>query len=592
MTAPTVVEQTHAVTDGERAAGPSGGRLWPTVAVCVVGLVMFALAVARSAHNLSNIDGISYISIARQYAGGHLHDAVNAYWSPLISWLAAPLISAGVGDLTAVAVVSAAAALLGTVVGAAFVWRVTRHHTVATALFAVIAVVFYAGSIPSLTPDVLVVTWTTCFAYALYRVDEALTAGRRVWLAAAVLGAVCAAGYVTKLFLVPVIVVTVAVCLALRLLVGPDGPARRRLLAATGVALLVSIVLAAPWVAAMTWKYGELTIGSSFSVNMTAKFDPAQAGGPAVVDAPLWAPPNDRAVSFGEDRTFQVGGDREKVHEPIVSRVRYYAEQRVLAMPHYLEKISSIAPWAVAIMITSTLVLLLRRGGGTLRAPLVVLNVAFWVYFLGYAGVTTAERAGGNSRYYWPLLTLSTLAACIVLPYVWDRFARSGNRWQRGVAAAVVVLLPLSALWQHGAGRGEPFSAADSTSGLSYLVEDAPPPALEVVAQDLAEIVEPGSRIVGGNYRATLRLAFYLHAQAYGRAEQGYDVADPSFVAKLDDAGIDYYLSFTPSGVAPPDLSALGTTVWSSTAPVTCSDILGAVVESCRLDLVDLNDDA
>ncbi|GEK21636.1 ArnT family glycosyltransferase [Cellulomonas xylanilytica] len=592
MTAPAVVDEAHAPADDARPDAPARGRLWPTVVVCVVGCVLFALAVARSAHDLNNIDGISYISIARQYAGGHLHDAVNAYWSPLISWLAAPLLLAGVGDLTAVTVVSAVAAVLGTVVGAAFVWRVTRRHTVATALFALVATVFYAGSVHSLTPDVLVVSWTTCFVYALHRLDDALTAGRGVRLAAAVLGAVCAAGYVTKLFLVPVILATVGICLVVRLLAGPDAAARRRVLAATGVALVVALALSAPWVAALTWKYGEPTIGSSFSVNMTAKFDPAQAGAPAVVDAPLWAPPNDRAVSFGEDRTFQVGGDRDEVDEPLASRVRYYAEQRLLAMPHYLEKIRSIAPWAVVTMLACTATLVLRRGGGSLRPPLVVLTVTFWVYFLGYAGVTTAARAGGNARYYWPLLTLSALAACVALPYLWTRFVGTGSRWRRVVAGAVVAVLPLTVLWQHGAGRSEPFSVADTTAGLGYLAQEARPPALEEVADDLAGIVEPGSRIVGSNYRATLRLAFYLHGQVYGRAEQGYDVADPSFRARLDDAEIDYYVMFSPAGVEPPDLTALGETVWSTTSDVTCSDTLGAVVESCRLDLVDLRDDA
>ncbi|UZN01915.1 ArnT family glycosyltransferase [Cellulomonas sp. S1-8] len=590
MTAPTIVARPTAHHDDDRAV--RRGRLWPTLVVGAVGVVLLVLVVARSAYDLNNIDGISYISIARQYAAGHLHDAVNAYWSPLVSWLAAPLVRAGVGDITAVVAVNAAASVLGTAVGVAFVWRVTRGHTVATALFATVAVVFYAGSAHALTPDVLVVAWTTCFVYALLRVDEALAAGRPVVLDATLLGAVCAAGYVTKLFLVPVVVVGLALWLALRL-AGGDGAARRRLLAASGVALLVGLALSAPWVAALTWKYGELTIGSSFDVNMSAKFDPAQSGGPTVTDAPLWAPPNDRAVSFGEDRTFQVGGDAaDEPGQPLGERVGYYLDQRVLALPHYLEKIRSIAPWAVATMIVCTVALVLRRGGGTLRAPLVVLAVTFWVYFLGYAGVTTAARAGGNSRYYLPLLILSTLAACVALPYLWDRFARGARAPQRVVAVALVALLPVSVVWQHGGGQGPPFSVADSTRGLDYLLDEAEPPAIQLVAQDLAEMVEPGSRIVGSNYRGTLRLAFYLHGQVYGRAEQGYDVADPAFRAKLRDADIDYYLMFTPAQADPPDLTALGPTLLSTTAQTTCTDDLGAVVQSCRIDLVDLRDDA
>lgn len=34
-------------------------------------------------------DGVSYIEIANNYAQGHWHDAINAYWSPLFSWITA-----------------------------------------------------------------------------------------------------------------------------------------------------------------------------------------------------------------------------------------------------------------------------------------------------------------------------------------------------------------------------------------------------------------------------------------------------------------------------------------------------------------------
>src|SRR5687768_6759202 len=43
-----------------------------------------------------NPDGVSYLSIASKYLAGHFGDAVNAYWSPLYSWLLAGLMGAGV----------------------------------------------------------------------------------------------------------------------------------------------------------------------------------------------------------------------------------------------------------------------------------------------------------------------------------------------------------------------------------------------------------------------------------------------------------------------------------------------------------------
>ncbi|WP_332734102.1 hypothetical protein [Flavihumibacter sp.] len=39
---------------------------------------------------MMNLDAVSYLSIAKSYGMGHIYDAVNAYWSPMLSWVIAP----------------------------------------------------------------------------------------------------------------------------------------------------------------------------------------------------------------------------------------------------------------------------------------------------------------------------------------------------------------------------------------------------------------------------------------------------------------------------------------------------------------------
>ncbi len=46
-------------------------------------------------------DGISYINIAVKYAHGNWAQAINGFWSPLVSWLMAPFIFAGVNSILA-----------------------------------------------------------------------------------------------------------------------------------------------------------------------------------------------------------------------------------------------------------------------------------------------------------------------------------------------------------------------------------------------------------------------------------------------------------------------------------------------------------
>src|SRR3954447_1440755 len=65
-----------------------------------------------------NPDGVSYLTIARQYLDGHFADAINAYWSPLYSWLLVPLTAAGIEATLATKVL---AILVGTAT-IAIVW--------------------------------------------------------------------------------------------------------------------------------------------------------------------------------------------------------------------------------------------------------------------------------------------------------------------------------------------------------------------------------------------------------------------------------------------------------------------------------------
>lgn len=572
-----------------RRGRPSPGLVL-VVLTLLVSFAALGVVVARSPHDLNNIDGISYISIAEQYADGYVSDAVNAYWSPLISWLAAPLMALGMDGIVALVTISALSAACGLTLGAALVWRVTGGHVGATLVFTVGASALYLGATRMLTPDLLVVSWTTGFVAALVMLGEALDENRRVAAWATVLGAVCVLGYVTKLFLVPVGLVSLLVWFALRALRTRRGADRRQVLLSALLVVVVASLLAAPWVVTLSLKYGHPTIGSSFSVNMSAKVDPEQSASEPLRDAPLWAPPNEHAISFGEDRTFQVTSTQESAGIPATERLRYYVSQRVAALPYYLERIRSIAPWAVPTTAVLSLALLLtrRRERGQHVGESVV--VVFWVYLLGYAGVTTAATAGGNARYYWPLLTLSLIGAAWALPPFWRRFVAPRARWRRVVVVVLVAVLPVTAIWQHVLGRSAPFSTVSTTSGLGYLSKTPQAPALELLAGDLASTIPAGSAFMGSNYRASLRLAYYLDAQVYGRASQGYDVLDADFQQRLRRAEIDFYLTFTPQGTAPPRVDELGDVVATITAPVPCADTASAVVEQCTIQVIEIRD--
>ena len=60
---------------------------WPFLAYCCLGILLFPLYQFQI-----DPDGISYMNIAHLYASGDVHDAINGYWQPLISWLLVPFL--------------------------------------------------------------------------------------------------------------------------------------------------------------------------------------------------------------------------------------------------------------------------------------------------------------------------------------------------------------------------------------------------------------------------------------------------------------------------------------------------------------------
>jgi len=405
-------------------------------------------------------------------------------------------------------------------------------------------------------------------------------------------------GYLTKLYLVPVFVVTLALWWLVRFVLARRSSRAEGRQAGRGAAVLlaiaagVAVVLALPWVIALSAKYGYPTIGSSFSVNVDAKFEPSAAASPnpSVTPEPrptiLHAPPNQYATSFGEDRTFQVD-QGPKSDASVLERARYYVAERFAAFPYYLERIVSIAPFALLAIIGLGLAIIFGRIKYRENAPALMVGLLWSVYFLGYAAITSAASGGGNLRYYWPLFALSLVMIALLVPTIWKALA-PGPRWRKIVVAVLLAVVPFAVYWQHGLNRPGIFSSSSPSSNLSYLFTTPTPPVDRVFAEEeLADIIPPGSKIAGSAYRPTVKYGYYLQAQVYGRSDQGYDALDPSFQELLRETGIEYYLDYTPSGGVRADLSELGETVGEYVTPQVCVDDKGAPVdESCQISVI------
>lgn len=202
-----------------------------------------------------NSDGVSYLSVARKYLAGDVVGAVNAYWSPLYSWLLAILIRAGIEQLLATKV-------LAVVVGEAIlaiVWWLSAHlglprDTRFLVCLTLCPILIYFGMTVT-SPDLLM---TAAVLLYLAQATSAGAVGR--WQDRAVTGALGGLAYLAKAYALHFVLLHYSVS-ALADMLGHRG-AWRRVAGAVVAGYLGFVLVAGAWVACLTAKYGHLTTGS------------------------------------------------------------------------------------------------------------------------------------------------------------------------------------------------------------------------------------------------------------------------------------------------------------------------------------------
>lgn len=137
-----------------RGMGVHRLRRVDVLAVGVLVLALFALLGSVTWRFVDN-DGVAYLSIARHYADGRLGDAVNGYWSPLLSWIAAPLVALDLDAVLVGRVVQAGATIVALVGLDGVARSLGADRTRRLAVLAVAAPILVAESLRRVSPDLL-----------------------------------------------------------------------------------------------------------------------------------------------------------------------------------------------------------------------------------------------------------------------------------------------------------------------------------------------------------------------------------------------------------------------------------------------------
>jgi hypothetical protein len=445
-------------------------------------------------------DAVSYITIARKYRAWEFHDAVNGYWSPLLSWLLAPLLCVGApGNVTAKCLqVAIGAAGLGAV------WWLGKRLELAeparawTTLAVLPAVAMYA--LTDTTPDLLVAVILAGSIGVVIGIDYP----RSTWQGAAC-GLLGALAYLAKAYAFPFFLAhyfTVSCYLFVRRRGSRED--LHRLAAATAAGLVVFAVVAGGWASLLSRKYSRVTIGTTgaYQFRIGSQGHPTDVGG-------LYPPPNDMAVSAWEDPSdLRIPARTAITNSPARPQPKAESAAKPVKKSWYagwpfireldriykngiryggtLLRLSPLSP----VILLGLLISCWNMPRGVVRDRWVILISTLLLYPAGYLMIFI------NERFFWLITFLLSLAAGLLATAV--PILRR-NPWRS--CWAVVVVLSLAA-WP-----------AWILARLSHHVLEATP----LVAAQLQPMMPPGTRIASDReWGVTNNIAFHLDARYYG----------------------------------------------------------------------------
>ena len=469
-------------------------------------------------------DAVSYLTIARKYRAWEFTDAINGYWSPLISLLLAPFLCLG-------APTEVTAKLLQVAIGAgalAVVWwfgrRLELPDTVRvwTTACLIPAVATYA--LTDTTPDLLVAVILTIYIGVVIGKEYP----RSLWQGAAC-GLLGALAYLAKAYAFPFFVAHfVAVSGYLFVRRRSSGQELRRLAAATAIGLLVFAVVAGGWAGLLSRKYSRYTIGTtgSYQLRLYGQGHATNVGG-------LYPPANKMAVSAWEDPSDlsilprPPGASPPARPQPEVvpaavpevkrffsdgpfSRVFYRVYYNAIRYAGTLFRLSPLSPF----ILLGLLIACWNVPRGYERDRWVILIGTMLLYPAGYLLIFI------NERFFWLIAFLLSLSAGLLTTALPVLRRRPWSICWPLVVALSLSLWPAWLLFRLG----------------HHVLEETP-----AVAAQLRPMMPPGTRIASDlEWGITNSIAFHLDARYYGLLRPDASAAEQ--LQQLRQHRIEYLL--------------------------------------------------
>src|SRR5580700_508040 len=401
------------------------------IAGTIFSFVLQLLWFASKCVNQIDIDGMAYLGIARHLRQGEFQAAINAFRSPLISWLIALASFASAGGSEGYVHIGKLINIASFLLSLALLYVLTEKlwHS---RLIASLAILMFslgrglaASSVSMVTPDFLFAALTLIYFIVLLRClrEDRLQEDRlKDWF---FLGAIHSLAYLAKAFALPWLAVCTLVALAFSI-----KPWKARV-ARLALAALIPVMVASGWATVLHSKYGVFTTGTQFKVNLLQ-----------------WTL---RAYSEHHDTTYAILRDTSKevdeygVGDPMPPgswpwtyslSLKQVLPKIVRAearnVPRVLKEMMIVTTLGGLIAFIATLAILTGRR----RQYPVEWRFAIVVAASALTLVTTYSTLVFDERYLFPLIPL-VLAVAARFLVAGDEFDH--DRW-RGICVALVVL--------------------------------------------------------------------------------------------------------------------------------------------------------
>jgi hypothetical protein len=214
---------------------------------------------ASRCFNQIDYDGMAYVGIARHLRQGEFHAAINAFRSPLLSWLIAAATLGNADNLHIGKLINIGAFLLSVALLYVLTEKLWYSRLVASlaVLLFVLGRGLSASAVGMITPDFLFAALALIYFIVLLRClrNDRL----KDWFS---LGFVHGLAFLAKAFALPWLAVCTLVALGL------SGERLKTRVARLGMAALIPVVVAVGWAAVLHSKYGVFTTGSQFKTNL------------------------------------------------------------------------------------------------------------------------------------------------------------------------------------------------------------------------------------------------------------------------------------------------------------------------------------